>query len=395
MELRQAHSGGFALPAALFAMVVIGAIVTGGFYAATQENRTSVSSDVAREAFYVADDGIQQVRGTWTGMTLNDSLPNVGDTVHLSGYSTVSAGDTIGRYTVNIKRLDTYLYVIQSEGQPVQRGAYYNAARRRLAQAVRLSTLNMPMNAALYVNGALTVTGNAYIQGNDIDGGACNPTGASMVPGVTTSDTSQVSINKPTHVVGNPQLLEDTTMTSTSLLEYGNNVTFDSLAAQADLTFPSGIGSSYSIAPAYNGDGSCNTSLNSNWGDPSGASPPGACAQYYPMVYSGGNVQLQNGSGQGILLVNGDLKMEGNFTFAGIVVVKGSITTTGTGNHIEGVTIVNNGAVDLGSDASFSSGNSVLQYSSCAAQRAALNRERIVPITHRSWFDLTAEGAPS
>ncbi len=373
---------GFALPAALLAMVVIGAIVTGGFYAASQEDRVSQSVVGSRDAFYIAEQGIERVVGQWT--LLDFPTGARWDSAGLE--ETVERGSrTIGTYEVTTTKLDSLTYFISSTGRTQNHG--HVSAVRRLGQVVRASLWNVPMGAALYVNGGLTVTGNAYIQGNDSNGGECNG-GAANVAGVVSSDTSQVDINMTDHVIGDPPVQEDTTMTTTSLLEFGEDHDFDSLAQQAEKRY---VGETPPTSPLpVSESGVCSTGVKDNWGDPTGSS---ACSDYYPMVYIEGDAHFSNGRGQGVLLVNGDLQMTGNFEYDGIVIVKGSISSTGNGNHIDGVVLVNNGAVDLGSDASFTAGSSVLQYSSCSAQNARYGHVRMQPIATRSWFDLSAAGA--
>ncbi len=374
---------GFALPAALLALVVIAAIITGGFYAASQQDRVSQSVQGSRDALYIAEQGIADVLGT---MTLND-LPRGGtfdDTSFAS--DVVQSGRVVGRDSVVITQLDSLTFLVRSDGETRNHG--HVSAVRRVAQVVRTAFWNVPMGAALYVNGGLTVSGNAYIQGDDQDSGACNG-GSALVSGVVSSDASQVDIKKADHVVGDPPVLEDTAMTATSLLEYGNGVDFETLAAMADKRYPSGESPPMSPAPVTSG-GSCDTSQKSNWGDPQAGN---ACSAYMPMVFVDGDAHFSNGRGQGVLLVNGNLQLTGQFEYDGVVIVKGSIQSTGTGNHVNGVVLVNNGAVDLDVDDTFMSGSSVIQYSSCSAQNAIAGHMRLQPIASRSWFDLTAAGA--
>ncbi|MFW5950942.1 MAG: hypothetical protein ACOCVZ_02360, partial [Gemmatimonadota bacterium] len=97
---------------------------------------------------------------------------------------------------------------------------------------------------------------------------------------------------------------------------------------------------------------------------------------------------LKTGTGQGILIVEGDLNASGNFDFYGVVIVKGSLRTSGTGNHFEGSVIVK-GDGELDSE-SITTGNSLVQYSRCRvnnAFNAALAPELI---NSRSWLDFTA-----
>ena len=65
-DLRRA---GFALPATLLAMFVIGAILTGGFYVSAQEHDISVSTDLGSRALLAAEYGIEHDLDGMTGVT--------------------------------------------------------------------------------------------------------------------------------------------------------------------------------------------------------------------------------------------------------------------------------------------------------------------------------------
>ena len=52
-------------------------------------------------------------------------------------------------------------------------------------------------------------------------------------------------------------------------------------------------------------------------------------------VYVGGPLTLSNSSGQGILIVNGDLTIEGEFTYQGLLIVNGRVNFHGTGPGIQ------------------------------------------------------------
>ena len=103
MQLRHPVSrrDGAALPVALLAILVIGALVTGGFYSSSQESRISVSADLGSQAFYVAEYGLQDALGTWKNLKLEavdsvavDSAEALLDERPLSFHSTQRASVT-------------------------------------------------------------------------------------------------------------------------------------------------------------------------------------------------------------------------------------------------------------------------------------------------------------
>ena len=56
---------GFALPAAIGAIVIVGVLVTAGFYMAQQEMRMGVATENAGMAFFVAERGTSEVLDNW------------------------------------------------------------------------------------------------------------------------------------------------------------------------------------------------------------------------------------------------------------------------------------------------------------------------------------------
>jgi cytoskeletal protein CcmA (bactofilin family) len=89
--------------------------------------------------------------------------------------------------------------------------------------------------------------------------------------------------------------------------------------------------------------------------------------------------------GQGLLLIEGDLEITGNFEFTGLIVAKGGIKIAGTGNKITGALLAQD--VDIG-DKNSISGNTTLQFSSCALNKAIQGSAFAEPLAYRSWAQL-------
>ena len=83
MEQKKQH--GFALPVAVFALVVVGIITTGGFFMARQEGRIGVASEYAGLAFYLTEQGLVDRMGRWNP-TVFGALPFWGDTTITENY---------------------------------------------------------------------------------------------------------------------------------------------------------------------------------------------------------------------------------------------------------------------------------------------------------------------
>ena len=87
MKLVLRNERGMALALAIFALVIIGALVAGAFFAATQEQRVAENTRSSGRAFGTAEGGAVKVVSNWVpstyaGMTVYHSV--AGDTVGIA-----------------------------------------------------------------------------------------------------------------------------------------------------------------------------------------------------------------------------------------------------------------------------------------------------------------------
>jgi Tfp pilus assembly protein PilX len=364
---------GFALPAALLAMIVIGAIVTGGFYVAGQEHDISVSTDHGSRAMHVAQYGLEESLATWTNAALAGYTGPVTRTLW-------SGARPLGTYQIRMMHLGNRLYALESQGE-VPRGQ--QTATRRVGALVRTTTAQAPYRSAMTVIGGLTREGNATISGTDQCGSDATAPGVvakddDLITGVTKGSGEEM-------ITGSPAVAEDPDMTLDKLNDFGD-IDLDELISMATHYYQGNPAHPQHMAPATTVDGSgatvCNTAVNLNWGDPSDT--PGVCGSYYPIIYVNSNARLDVGKGQGILIVKGDLEVKGNFEFSGVVIVKGSFFMEGTGSKLNGSVIVQGeGSVDT---ENAQSGNAKVQYNSCKVNAAFANNLRVRPVASRSWL---------
>jgi hypothetical protein len=129
----------------------------------------------------------------------------------------------------------------------------------------------------------------------------------------------------------------------------------------------------------------CTKSSTMNWGDPARHSPVAACEPYFPVIHVTGDLKATGGTGQGILLVDGDFTKAGNFNFTGIVIARGTIKSTGSNNGVTGVEMA--ASIDLG-DAVTLAGSTKIQYSSCAVAKALSASSYPVVAKGRAWVNL-------
>lgn len=382
MSVMQNRREGFALAGAVLAMVLVGAIVTGGFYAAHQESQVTRGSELADLAQYVAEQGLQTVIGSTNANTLNALTVNVPQTV-ASAVSVQYGGRTVGNYTVSINRLTQWLFSVSSTGT-VTIGQAGNASNstRTVTNIVRIRNVDFDNQTAVQVFGDLTVTGTSDVVGAD----SYDPswTGCSTTSGsaaVTANTGSVVQEQGAGNINGT---INYQSMGAGNFTVFGD-LTWNDLVSMATNVY--GSPASPNPAPSVSG-GVCQTNVANNWGAPTQSS--NACHNHFPIIYAPGDMSISaNSTGQGILLVAGDLNVQSQFEFYGPIIVMGSIDFQG-GAEIHGSVLAYGGGIL--NQTNSTAGNMIVQYSSCAIQRAtqgASGLVRGVPIRNRSWMDLT------
>ena len=379
---------GFALPAAIGALVIIGVLITAGFFMAQQELRIGVASKHANMAVNIAQAGANEVMGNWNGYQLGN-IPAGGDT---------TLTDTLPRgiWEVSIANQNDYVYMLTANGTVTEGGARWAGASRTIGIATKILYVDINPPAALLTRGTVAVGGSSEITGINTTpptwGPYCTTLPTDDETGIMVDDDmggTNPGVSGSASVTGNPATAEDSTIVDSTFTNFGN-LTFAELAAIAqtegkDLT-PLG-NTINSVGPTEVG-GECETSNLQNWGD---TVPTNTCGSYFPLIYHGGpELRVQaNSYGQGILLVEGDLRLAGGFTFMGIIIVQGTFTTGAGTNRVYGSVMASN-AADLNQSLS---GTSEIYYSRCGITRAILNNaalSRARPLAERSWVDLTA-----
>jgi len=381
---------GFALPVAVFALLIVGVLVTGGFYLARQETRIGIASERGTAAFYTAEMGASEIISEWDMTTFGGLTP----------WTSSSVSDTTddGIWQVNVTRMTPRLFFLLATGQVTEGGAVLGNAGRMLGYVARVIAPAISPEAALSTVGSITLGGSAYISGVDSVPSAwgssvCDPPGG-QVAGVLVDSLSTISEEgKKFETLGSPPVLEDNTMTSDSLLVFGDAL-WDELVAVADKTYNHNqyVKQMHQDSVLVSGDYFCKTADDwsvprFNWGDPYNSG--GACGNYFPVIHAKGDLIIEASDyGQGILLVEGDLTFKGGFEFYGPVIVRGTVLTVGTGGHFVGGLIAANVALN----ASSVLGNAVIQFSRCAIDRALLNSalSKVKPLANRGWVDLSS-----
>jgi hypothetical protein len=372
---------GVALIMALGAIVVISVLIGGIVFVTTQDTRIGANTMRAAQAAEAAEMGLNSVPANWS--LADNSRLGVGDTMVRT--DTGPGGATA---SVVITRISQNFFWAVSEGR-VGGSSAQTGARRRYGSLFRLDTPDIPIGGALTGRGNILVGGSATVNGKDNappSGWNC-PAKGKDVAGIVMSDTTHgvslpgCSVSKSC-IDGNPKFLQTLAAADTSTYFVYGNATYQSLAATASLVYADGT-TLTGLGPVVSG-GVCVTSNTLNWGDPNRASPAGACESYLPVMHALGDLHVSGGVGQGILLVDGNLDMTGGALFTGVVIVRGTLSTSGNGAHITGGVM----AANISLDQNTVLGNSSIQYSSCALNTVMSGSAYPKLAQQRPWVDM-------
>jgi hypothetical protein len=374
---------GMALAIAIFTLVIVGAMIAGAFFAGTQEQRVGENQRRVQAAFGVAEAGTQERVISWTPTTLNKRKAFPEDSVVIGPNQPAPNGT--GRYGGYSYKLGPNVFLIDVTGTDEVSAtgsiAGGGGARQRIGMIARIAPVQFGITASLTTQGGVSVGGNAEINGadqNPTGWTSCDPPGPSMAgvrdKGGTVTETGNGAVN------GVPPVVNDPTLNDASFTTFGG-ATFAQLAARANITIPGG---NYSTAPVVT-NGVCDTQVLTNWGD--GDNPTAPCGSYFPIIYATGSITLNNTQGQGILLVNGDLNVQGSYQFYGVVILQGDLKTAGGGTteaHFWGGVMAKNADLSVQNV----NGKATLNYSSCSILAALQATSQIALMRQRGWVQL-------
>jgi hypothetical protein len=245
---------------------------------------------------------------------------------------------------VHLTRLGQTLFALTADAHVV--AARGESARRRTSMVLRLEPASIPFPAAMSVSGT-------SLPDADVSDGA---------------DRAPQSWQCPDSLRDVPALRHPSPAADSFALE--------GLRSRAAIRLPAGS-AVYRPGPVVTA-GECDAARPDNWGDASGAGP---CGSWLPIIHAAGDLRVDGGAGQGILLVDGDLSVSGGFEFRGAVIVVGAVDVGPGGAMIIG------GAIAEGITGAWSAGASrpVVVRSSCALDAALLAAGSIVPVMDRPW----------
>jgi len=378
-ELR--NERGMALSVVLFALVVVGVMVGGALFIGTQEQRMGDNTRRLEQSFGVAEYGLADRIRSWRTDSINGRGVYPTDSLQIGPTTAASRSGTFAGW---IRKLNDNLFMIDVVGgdtlSMAGRGTT-GGARQRLALITRLRPLQVDIEASLTTKGNVKLQGNAAVNGADAvptDWTDCDPPGT-PVAGIRT-DGGSVTTSGGGSVTGVPPVNNDPSITDSTFTQFGE-LSYNDLAAMASITLPGGT---YRTEPVVSGT-ECNRAVLTNWGD--GLNPTGPCGLYLPIIHITGNATLNGVQGQGILLVDGSLNVQGSYEFYGITIIQGDLSTAGGGvseAHFWGGVMARNADVTTQT----LSGKATLNYSSCAIKKALQATALPTVLRSRGWTQL-------
>jgi hypothetical protein len=333
-------------------------------------------------AFYAAEAGLNEVRAGIDD-TLFTGLEPFG--TRTLGWRQLAGGS---RYQATIQRWDTSgiqnVYTVTVDGRsPAGARKTLNVALTGLpASRYRLGKC---CDAALTIRGAVSLDDGARVDGRDMV-----PTGwedecpepGEDKPGLLMADTTHLS-NPGGMINGDPPVAEDSDLNDSAFEDFGA-ITWDSIRGLATHVIDGNPQKRFDgvIAPRYNFDGTCNTNHPLNWGSPD---PDDACFGYFPIILIKGEVEVHNGYGQAVVIVDwdetkppgtkgGEFELETDFTFNGLILGKGCIEIQKGADFMGAVFVdANYRHEDLcggDSDYDMNDNKPTIQWSQCVVDRA-------------------------
>ncbi len=373
---------GFALAVTLFVLVIVSAVVAGGYFVVEQHSRAAAAGAQANAALYAADAGLGAALANLDTAIVDSLLP--GATISLLN-GALSSGD---EYRVSLTRLDvglsgpTAYYLARATGHAHgPRGG-----RRELARFLRRPAFRPRCcDAALTGVGPVRVADGAVIDGYDpspegVAAVSCGQAAATSLPGLMSDDPGLVQLSGGGQVLGAPPIAATDAATVRSEVDRW----LRELRRHADITFPGGV-TLDKVGPVIDSQGGCDSTVRTNWGAPGATAHP--CFDHLPLVHVDGQLRVRGPvAGQGILLVEGDLTLEGGFAFHGVVVARGRLRASGAGTRIYGGALVGNEAPGTNEAVD----QAVLRYSGCAVARALEGSKLHLPhpLAEFSWLEI-------
>ena len=360
------------------ALVLLSALVAGALYVSTEELRAGRGDVASERALAAAESALGRAVVAWDAQRSTSLL--IGTSATVERWSSAS-GDRAEVTATRVGSRTIWLTAASSgaDGRTIP-------ARHTIAASLRLVGPRFPLSAALTAAGKVTIR-DATVDGRDASTGGVTPMACAddanadvaglVVPDALLACGATCSGGVPAGVSGSPPVGVEAGLTTDSAFSFGDD-TPATLARRAAFVLPGGT---FAPRPSVAGD-ACDVQDPLNWGDPAG----GVCGNLFRIVHVRGDAVLGAGSvAQGVLLVDGALRVEPGARFVGVVVAANDIEVVGIGASITGAAFAMD--ADRAGESLVADGAEV-RFSSCAVRRTELGIAHLVRTPGRWWAEL-------
>ncbi len=370
---------GMALVLTLIVIVVLAALSTGAVMSSMQEYRAGRNSLVEQRAFAVAEYGLNREISNWKRSRNLPAPTGMANGAIDSSSVFVAQGDTA---RVKVTRLNDNTFWVVSVGR-ANIGNGQLEAQRQTHVLVRIAYPTINPGGAIVTAGNIDVKGSAEISGLNTD-----PAGWTQCASIAGRDTFAIAyapdktatIQKPLSVIGGVHA-DPAAADSNTYVRFGTE-SWESLVAGADVTIDGGNFDPEPVGTAT----TCDYAAAGNWGEPTrGSGAIMGCADYFPIIYATSSIHIGHGRGQGILLVNGDVRLNGNFQWNGLIIARDDIIKGNGTFDLYGSILSRNANVN---DDNSITGNSSFNWSKCAVESALRGSAILTRTKQRSWVQL-------
>jgi hypothetical protein len=336
-------------------MAVLGALVTGVFFAALRAQRDGRDAILRVQALGAAEYGLAMALSpvSWRSAWNQPSRRGVLFDISLQP-------DSVTSDSVRVWKAGRNGFLLTSIGTS-RFGA--TSAVRRLALLVTLRVPTLALRAAAIARYGTAVGDSSLISGADtVPAGWDCPTDEGEGPSLIVPPAAPVDTSGCTRlpcVAGALPIVIDSLAGAVETYERFGTFERDSIAGAAlQLTDDAVLSAPWPVAGS---DGDCDASGVANLGDPLrilGADSP--CADRFPVLHAPGNMRIEGGEGQGMLVVAGNLTLAGGTHYSGVAIVRGVLEITEL-SELHGSALASRIVVREGSH---------VRYSSCAIENA-------------------------
>jgi hypothetical protein len=362
---------GGAILLVLAAAAVLTFVVTGALAAAAEQHRQALLERAVLQAELSAELAGSEPLAAWDART----VAGVGEWQAHASLPVGTSSNSLAR------SIAPGLWRIDATGE-WSGEALPTLARRSRVRHLRARPPALSLTAPLTLRGTLHLHAGATLGtagANPPGWPGCTLPGAAVVVAVSLLPGASLSgPTTPSHA-SVPDTVETVLLEALSILPGGDPRSLEPIIEHTALSNPALEASSQSPA-THCALGTAPDPLPPlNWGDPA---RPSSCSAYMPYVRVGGNLISPTGSGQGVLVVDGDLSTYGGFTWAGLIVVRGNLRLIGSDVRIHGaVAALGPGPHEIGDGVE-------VQWSPCTVLAALRANAMVTPVTGTPWSAL-------